>query len=117
MLEGVAPRPEFRAAAVVHDLPEREARPARKKERIQDKSLAEMTDGGADGCGVDLLFHARARAHSAQCRCSAINNQGKCMSMHQPWASLLVYGIKMHEGRTWYSPHRGRLWIAAAAKV
>lgn len=22
-----------------------------------------------------------------------------------------------HEGRTWYSAHRGRLWIAAAAKV
>ena len=37
--------------------------------------------------------------------------------MHQPWASYLVCGIKMHEGRTWYSPHRGRLWIHAAAKV
>ena len=22
-----------------------------------------------------------------------------------------------HEGRTWYSTHRGRLWIAAAAKI
>lgn len=31
----------------------------------------------------------------------------KCMSMHQPWASLLVAGIKKHEGRSWYSSHRG----------
>lgn len=39
-----------------------------------------------------------------------------CLSMHQPWASLLIAGVKMHEGRTWYSAHRGRLWIAATAK-
>ncbi|XP_035789030.1 activating signal cointegrator 1-like [Anopheles albimanus] len=39
-----------------------------------------------------------------------------CLSMHQPWASLLVAGIKRHEGRTWYSSHRGRLWIASTAK-
>ena len=54
--------------------------------RIQDKELQEMSDTGA------------------------------CLSMHQPWASLLVLGIKRVEGRTWYTPHRGRLWIAAAAK-
>lgn len=36
--------------------------------------------------------------------------------MHQPWASLLVAGIKKHEGRSWYTSHRGRLWIAATAK-
>ncbi|KAL9974438.1 hypothetical protein ACROYT_G011468 [Oculina patagonica] len=54
--------------------------------RIQDKEFQEMSDTGA------------------------------CLSMHQPWASLLVQGIKKVEGRTWYTPHRGRLWIAAAAK-
>ncbi|XP_057550124.1 uncharacterized protein LOC130828270 isoform X2 [Amaranthus tricolor] len=31
-----------------------------------------------------------------------------CLTMHQPWASLLVYGIKRIEGR---------LWIHAASKV
>ncbi|XP_075386980.1 activating signal cointegrator 1 isoform X2 [Tenrec ecaudatus] len=41
---------------------------------------------------------------------------GWCLSMHQPWASLLVRGIKRVEGRTWYTPHRGRLWIAATAQ-
>ncbi|TRY96164.1 hypothetical protein DNTS_008372, partial [Danionella cerebrum] len=53
--------------------------------RLQDKELQEISDGGW------------------------------CLSMHQPWASLLVKGIKRVEGRTWYTSHRGRLWIAAAA--
>jgi activating signal cointegrator 1 len=39
-----------------------------------------------------------------------------CMSMHQPYASLLVAGIKLHEGRSWYTAHRGRLWIASTVK-
>uniref|UniRef100_A0A4W3JGV2 Activating signal cointegrator 1 n=1 Tax=Callorhinchus milii TaxID=7868 RepID=A0A4W3JGV2_CALMI len=45
-----------------------------------------------------------------------ISDSGMCLSMHQPWASLLITGIKRAEGRTWYTSHRGRLWIAAAAK-
>ncbi|XP_020093363.1 uncharacterized protein LOC109713625 isoform X1 [Ananas comosus] len=40
-----------------------------------------------------------------------------CLTMHQPWASLLVYGIKRVEGRSWPSPITGRLWIHAASKV
>ncbi|XP_060531252.1 activating signal cointegrator 1 isoform X2 [Cylas formicarius] len=43
-------------------------------------------------------------------------DQGLCLSLHQPYASLLVAGVKRHEGRVWYTNHRGRLWIAAAAK-
>ncbi|KAI9556441.1 hypothetical protein GHT06_016229 [Daphnia sinensis] len=45
-----------------------------------------------------------------------MSDPGKCLSMHQPYASLLVAGIKKHEGRTWYSSHRGRLWIASTVK-
>ncbi|NWT80391.1 TRIP4 protein, partial [Lanius ludovicianus] len=45
-----------------------------------------------------------------------ISDDGWCLSLHQPWASLLVRGIKRVEGRTWYTSHRGRLWIAATAK-
>lgn len=41
----------------------------------------------------------------------------RCISMHQPYASLLVYGVKKHEGRNWYTSHRGRLWIASTVKV
>ncbi|MES1909220.1 MAG: hypothetical protein MHM6MM_001998 [Cercozoa sp. M6MM] len=40
-----------------------------------------------------------------------------CLSMHQPWASLLVRGIKRMEGRQWPCDHRGRLFIHAAAHV
>ncbi|KAG7468279.1 hypothetical protein MATL_G00141340 [Megalops atlanticus] len=58
----------------------------RARLRLQDRELQEMADGGW------------------------------CLSMHQPWASLLVKGIKRVEGRSWYTSHRGRLWIAAAAK-
>ena len=46
-----------------------------------------------------------------------MGDDGWCLSMHQPWASYLVAGVKIHEGRNWYSPHRGRLWIHAASKV
>ncbi|XP_060924312.1 activating signal cointegrator 1 [Limanda limanda] len=68
------------------NLPEDKGDEGRNRLRLQDKELQEMSDGGW------------------------------CLSMHQPWASLLVKGIKRVEGRTWYSSHRGRLWIAAAAK-
>ncbi|KAJ3593939.1 hypothetical protein NHX12_006272 [Muraenolepis orangiensis] len=67
-------------------LPEDAAGPERSRLRLQDRELQEISDGGM------------------------------CLSMHQPWASLLVKGIKRKEGRTWYTSHRGRLWIAAAAK-
>jgi len=46
-----------------------------------------------------------------------MSDLGHCLSMHQPHASLLVCGIKVHEGRTWYCSHRGRLWIHAASKA
>jgi len=54
--------------------------------RVQDKEILEMSD------------------------------MKNCLSMHQPWASLLIAGIKKHEGRSWYTHIRGRLWIASTAK-
>ncbi|EYU32549.1 hypothetical protein ABFS82_14G025300 [Erythranthe guttata] len=50
-------------------------------------------------------------------RFESSNYRNPCLTMHQPWASLLVYGIKRIEGRSWPSPIRGRLWIHAAGKV
>jgi hypothetical protein len=41
---------------------------------------------------------------------------GMCLSMHQPWASLLVHGFKRFEGREWTHKHRGPLWIHATAQ-
>jgi len=45
------------------------------------------------------------------------DDKGCTLSMHQPWASLLVAGFKRAEGRAWKHEHRGRLWIHAAAKA
>ncbi|KAI2800119.1 Activating signal cointegrator 1 [Blomia tropicalis] len=45
-----------------------------------------------------------------------IEDRGMCLAMHQPYASLLVAGIKRFEGRTWYSTFKGRLWIYAAQR-
>jgi activating signal cointegrator 1 len=41
---------------------------------------------------------------------------GMCISMHQPWASLLVYGFKRFEGREWSTKYRGPLWIHATSQ-
>ena len=43
-------------------------------------------------------------------------DKGFCLSMHQPWASLLVYGFKRYEGRDWESNFKGKLWIHATSK-
>eukprot|EP01059_Diplonema_ambulator_P012178 TRINITY_DN22404_c0_g1_i1.p2 TRINITY_DN22404_c0_g1~~TRINITY_DN22404_c0_g1_i1.p2 ORF type:complete len:301 (+),score=110.80 TRINITY_DN22404_c0_g1_i1:1455-2357(+) len=48
-------------------------------------------------------------------KASGVKESTMCLSMHQPWASLLVCGIKKHEGRTWPTDFRGRLWIHAAS--
>merc|ERR1712129_611084 len=44
------------------------------------------------------------------------SDDGVCLSMHQPWASLLVLGIKRVEGRSRRTQFRGRLWIASARR-
>lgn len=40
----------------------------------------------------------------------------RCLSLHQPWASLLVHGKKRVETRSWPTRHRGVLLIHAAKK-
>eukprot|EP00397_Hematodinium_sp_SG-2012_P014498 GEMP01014740.1.p1 GENE.GEMP01014740.1~~GEMP01014740.1.p1 ORF type:complete len:738 (+),score=182.95 GEMP01014740.1:50-2263(+) len=44
------------------------------------------------------------------------DDEGRVLSLHQPWASLIIHGFKRAEGRSWKTPYRGRLWIHAAAK-
>eukprot|EP00392_Amoebophrya_sp_AT5.2_P002392 g2397.t1 len=49
-------------------------------------------------------------------------DEGKCLSLHQPWASLIIHGFKRAEGRPWNVDgknkqfSRGRVWIHAAQK-
>jgi hypothetical protein len=45
-----------------------------------------------------------------------LNESIMCLSMHQPWASLLIEGFKRFEGREWDSDFRGVLWIHATSK-
>lgn len=40
----------------------------------------------------------------------------KTLSVKQPWASLIVGGIKNIENRTWKTNYRGRIFIHAALK-
>jgi len=40
----------------------------------------------------------------------------KAISIKQPWASLIVHGIKNIENRTWKTHFRGRVYIHASGK-
>lgn len=40
-----------------------------------------------------------------------------CLSMHQPWASLVIMGFKWFEGRAWNHEYRGPLWIHSTSKA
>jgi activating signal cointegrator 1 len=41
----------------------------------------------------------------------------KAISLWQPWASLWVAGVKVHETRHWFTTHRGPLLVHAAKKM
>lgn len=45
------------------------------------------------------------------------NEENLVLSMHQPWASLLVQNVKHVEGRSWQTPYRGWVWIASTGTV
>jgi hypothetical protein len=40
----------------------------------------------------------------------------KAISILQPWASLIVHGLKRYETRSWQTRHRGPLLICASAR-
>lgn len=39
------------------------------------------------------------------------------LSVRQPWATLIVRGLKPIENRSWYTKYRGRLYIHASKKL
>ena len=78
--------------------------------------IAPATSRGAKPQSDKPLMSEKVRNRVQNADLTTMTDRGRCLSMHQPWASLLVQGIKQHEGRKWYSSHRGRLWIAATAK-
>jgi hypothetical protein len=40
-----------------------------------------------------------------------LSDKGVCLSMHQPWASLYMLGIKRVEGRTWFVPRHTHIFL------
>jgi hypothetical protein len=84
--EKVFEDPQFVGQLAKKQKDPREKAPVLWSNRIQDAELQEMVDAG------------------------------NCLSVQQPYATLIVDGIKMFEGRTWYTPIRGRLWICAGKK-
>ncbi len=40
----------------------------------------------------------------------------KCLSLMQPWATLLAHGLKTYETRSWSTRHRGPLLIHASRR-
>jgi hypothetical protein len=40
----------------------------------------------------------------------------KCLSIIQPWASLIAIGAKRYETRSWQTRLRGRIAIAASRR-
>ncbi|XP_063268533.1 activating signal cointegrator 1 isoform X1 [Prinia subflava] len=77
---------------------------------LPQRKTVHSTEAGSE-CGWE-----RSRLRIQDRELQEISDDGWCLSLHQPWASLLVRGLKRVEGRTWYTSHRGRLWIAATAK-
>lgn len=106
----------------------------RTSKSIQEPATDSFRVGGAvrwsdvqsdDEEDDELLTAAAAAAvmdssrQSQQQRQSAIDEQpsrfandaldhGMCLTMHQPWASLLVHGFKRAEGRSWSTEYQGR---------
>jgi hypothetical protein len=70
-------------------------------------------DGKGRGFGphhdwaIHLRTHTAAAATTAEPDADDGLDDGVCLSMHQPWASFVVAGIKRAEGRGWTSPYRG----------
>ncbi|KAH0998444.1 activating signal cointegrator 1 isoform X1 [Dendroctonus ponderosae] len=81
--------------------------------QMRHKKPTEREDLGEEDSAMPLI---RYNTNILDEDLIATVDQGLCISLHQPYASLLVAGVKRHEGRVWPTTHRGRLWIAAAAK-
>ncbi|CAH8451384.1 unnamed protein product [Heterobilharzia americana] len=82
----------------------------------QNNNGRNYTTRGDQNPVITALNHSTSVFRIQDDESRQLADEGYCLSLHQPWASLLVRGIKLEEGRTWYSPHRGCLWIASTAR-
>lgn len=86
------------------------------------KSLSKKIElNGNDKIGDELALYTKNLLHNIELSEENDNfpinsDDGMCLSMHQPWASLLIEGFKRFEGRDWDTEYRGILWIHATSK-
>ncbi|KAH9584203.1 ASCH domain [Trypanosoma melophagium] len=85
---------------------------AEEQEQDGDAASEEVTENKKENTSVNAMNVHQSFKPTQLMR---MNDNGICLSMHQPWAGLLVAGIKTHEGRVWSTDYRGRLWIHAAS--
>jgi alkylated DNA repair dioxygenase AlkB len=71
---------------------------------------------GVQGQEQPLVRAAAPEGFVTPVPASEASDSGQALSMHQPWASLLLAGIKRVEGRSWPTEHRGWLWIASTIR-
>lgn len=86
------------ATAVVSELRENKAAKAVLKDSVDKNAQRTIQKSTA------LLPHL-----------STVSDDGIVLTVRQPFASFIVLGIKKHEGRSWTTSHRGRLWIRSAS--
>mgnify|MGYP001451385117 CR=1 FL=1 len=97
------------AVRAYHERMAREAavRKAQEERRVWEQAQHAAGDGGATPA-ADAAEVGAAAAAAAEAEAEAEEEEGGaayCLSMHQPWASLLVAGIKRVEGRSWPTDH------------
>jgi activating signal cointegrator 1 len=61
-----------------------------------------------------MRFKIHWRRTLSEGACSGHNGSMKCLSVRQPWAMLILRGVKQFETRTWRTDYRGPLAIHAS---
>ena len=99
---------------------ERLAAQAQEASRLAENEAGKLLGGGGNDAGASGGAHSSVVVEDEDDEdddaSPTADGRQFCLSMHQPWASLLVAGIKRVEGRGWPTDHRGRLWIASTAR-
>ena len=84
--------------------------------RISPHSIQENRMGSPWG----IVYHPQTTPLNLDFSLKSIHSEAKtvkALTLHQPWASLLVSGRKVFETRSWGTRHRGELAIHAGLTV
>ncbi|TNV83680.1 hypothetical protein FGO68_gene10563 [Halteria grandinella] len=85
-------------------------------QRLQDENPFDEFRKAVEKAVIDKSIKENKVFEGDQDFFREVDDVGMCLSMHQPWASLLVHGFKRFEGREWTHKFRGPLWIHSTAQ-